>query len=128
MSINEKLRKFAERHRICVVDTNKRAHKYHKVNIQYFKDPADYNHVYENIVYDSEPLYTVEIAESELEKIAEFEDQVFNHMGQHGHYNMFETLMEQKEHEKYLKEKYPAVKKAYEQYSMMLKMAQSGEL
>jgi hypothetical protein len=36
--------------------------------------------------------------------------------------------MEQKEREKYLKEKYPAVKKAYEQYSLMLKMAEAGEL
>jgi hypothetical protein len=36
--------------------------------------------------------------------------------------------MEQKEEERYLKDKYPAVKKAYEQYSLMLKLAQSGEL
>jgi hypothetical protein len=33
-----------------------------------------------------------------------------------------------KEREKYLKNKYPAVKKAYEQYSLMLKLAESGEL
>jgi hypothetical protein len=49
-------------------------------------------------------------------------------MAKKGHYRMFETLMEQKEHEKYLKDKYPAVKKAYEQYSLMLKLAESGEL
>ena len=36
--------------------------------------------------------------------------------------------MEQKEREKYLRDKYPAVRKAYEQYSLMLKMAESGEL
>ena len=41
---------------------------------------------------------------------------------------MFEVVMEQKEREKYLKNKYPAVKKAYEQYSLMLKLAESGEL
>jgi len=45
-----------------------------------------------------------------------------------GHYRMFETLMEQKQQEKYLKNKYPAVKKAYEHYSLMLKLAESGEL
>jgi hypothetical protein len=73
-------------------------------------------------------LYTVEIAESELTRIADFESEVFNNMKQQGHYRMFEVVMEQKEREKYLKNKYPAVKKAYEQYSLMLKLAESGEL
>jgi hypothetical protein len=36
--------------------------------------------------------------------------------------------MKQKEEERYLRDKYPAVKKAYEQYSLMLNMAKSGEL
>jgi hypothetical protein len=88
----------------------------------------DFNRVYEDIVMDSEPLYTVEIAESELERIANFESEVFNNMKQQGHYRMFETLIEQKEHERALRDKYPAVKKAYEQYSLMLKLAESGEL
>ena len=73
-------------------------------------------------------MYTVEIAESELERIADFESEVFNNMKKQGHYRMFEVIMEQKEEERYLKDKYPAVKKAYEQYSLMLKLAQSGEL
>jgi hypothetical protein len=125
---NDVLNKFCEQHRIRILDTNKRAHKYHKINVKYFRDPADFNRIYEDVVVDSEPLYTVEISESELERLAEFEDQVFNNMKQHGHHNMFEVLMEQKEHEKYLKEKYPAVKKAYEHYSLILKLAESGEL
>ena len=88
----------------------------------------DFNRVYEHIVTDSEPLYTVEIAESELERIADFESEVFNNMKKQGHYRMFEMIMEQKEQEKYLSNKYPAVKKAYEHYSLMLKLAESGEL
>jgi hypothetical protein len=88
----------------------------------------DFNRVYEDVIYDSEPLYTVEIAESELERIADFESEVFNNMKKQGHYRMFETLMEQKERERALRDKYPAVKKAYEQYSLMLKLAESGEL
>ena len=122
------LREFCEKHRIRVIDTNKRAHRYQRINIQYFRDPMDFNMINQDVVYDSEPLYTVEIAESELARIAEFESEVFNNMAKKGHYRMFETLMEQKEHEKYLKDKYPAVKKAYEQYSLMLKLAESGEL
>jgi hypothetical protein len=95
----------------------------------YFRDPMDFNKVsLVDVVNDTEPLYTVEIAQSELERIADFEAQVFNNMRKQGHYHMFEMLMEQKEEEKYLKDKYPAVRKAYEQYSLMLKLAQSGEL
>jgi hypothetical protein len=124
----ETVKQFCHHHRIRVLDTNKRASRYHKVNINYFKDPMDFNRVYEHIVTDSEPLYTVEIAESELERIANFESEVFNNMKKQGHYRMFETLMEQKERERYLRDKYPAVKKAYEHYSLMLKLAESGEL
>ena len=124
----ENIKSFCQQHQIRVLDTNKRAHRYHKVNLNYFRDPTDFNMVHQTVVNDSEPLYTVEIAESELEKIADFEAQVFNNMKRQGHYQMFEMLMEQKEHEKYLKNKYPAVKKAYEQYSLILKLAESGEL
>ena len=128
MEINKNIKKFCEQHQIRVLDTNKRASKYHKININFFKDPMDFNRVYEDIVIDSEPLYTVEIAESELARIADFESEVFNHMKKQGHYRMFEMIMEQKEQEQYLKNKYPAVKKAYEQYSLMLKMGEMGEL
>jgi hypothetical protein len=76
-----------------VLDTNKRASKVHKVNVNYFKDPTDFNKVYEHIAYDTEPLWTVEITESELERIADFEAEVFNNMKQRGHYRMFETLI-----------------------------------
>ena len=124
----DNIEEFCRHHGIRVLDTNKRASRYHKVNVNYFKDPTDFNRVYEDIVIDSEPLYTVEIAESELERIADFESEVFNHMKKQGHYRMFEMIMEQKEQEQYLKNKYPAVKKAYEQYSLMLKMGEMGEL
>ena len=126
--ITENIKQFCQHHGINVLDTNKRASRYHKVNVKYFEDPMDFNRIYEDIIVDSEPLYTVEIAQSELERIADFESEVFNNMKKQGHYRMFEVLMEQKEEEKYLKEKYPAVRKAYEQYSLMLKLAQSGEL
>jgi hypothetical protein len=125
---DESIKNFCNQHSIRVVDTNKRASRYHKININYFKDPMDFNRVYEDIVVDSEPLYTVEIAYSELERIADFEAKVFNNMKEHGHYRLFETLMEQKEQEKYLKNKYASVKKAYEHYSLMLKLAEAGEL
>ena len=51
-------------------------------------------------------------------------------MKTHGnnHYMMFEMIMEQKQVERRLREKYPSVKKAYEHYSLILKLAESGEL
>jgi hypothetical protein len=122
------IKEFCNKHSIRVLDTNKRASRYHKINLNYFNDPMDYNKVFQDIVHESEPLYTVEIAESELERIADFENQVFNNIKEHGHYKMFEVMAEQKEQEKYLKNKYSAVKKAYEHYSLMLKLAESGEL
>ena len=125
----ENIKQFCEQHQIRVLDTNKRAHRYHRINMQYFRDPMDFNKVsLVDVVNDTEPLYTVEIAQSELEKLADFESEVFNNMKKHGHYRMFEMIMEQKEQEKYLSNKYPAVKKAYEHYSLMLKLAESGEL
>ena len=125
----ENIKQFCEQHQIRVLDRNKRAHRYQRINMQYFRDPMDFNKVsLVDIVNDSEPLYTVEIAESELERIADFEAQVFNNMKKQGHYHMFEMLMEQKEQEKYLTNRYPAVKKAHEHYSLMLKLAESGEL
>jgi hypothetical protein len=126
--MSDNLKEFCHHHSIRIIDTNKRASRYHKVNMNFFKDPTDFNRVYEHIVIDSEPLYTVEIAESELARIADFESEVFNNMKQYGHYRMFETLMEQKERERALRDKYPAVRKAYEHFSLMLKLAESGEL
>lgn len=129
MNPSKEARDFLSRHNVRVLDTNKRAVKSYGVNVNYFTSPYDYNKIEKTLVgYETEPLYTVEISESELERVAKFEDQVFNNMAQKGHFNLFETLMEQKEKEQFLKEKYPAVKKAYEQYSLMLKMAETGEM
>lgn len=129
ISNDNNIREFCEHHCIRVLDTNKRAHRYRRINMSYFRDPTDFNKVsLVDIVNESEPLYTVEIAESELERIADFESEVFNNMRKQGHYQMFEMLMEQKERERALRDKYPAVRKAYEHFSLILKLAESGEL
>ena len=120
---------WCQRHGIHVLDDNKRAYRWTKKNIKFFQDSSDYNLVYENQPQmETEPLYTIEIALSELERIAEFEQQVFNNLKQTGHYNMFEKIMKQKHQEKHLRTKYAAVQKAYEHYSLLLKLAESGEL
>jgi DNA repair ATPase RecN len=128
-SQNDVLRDYAYKHGIRVIDTNKRAYRHTKQATQMFRFDDDYNKfLSEHITFETETLYTVEISESEFQRLAEFEKQVFNNMAEKGHFNLFETLMEQKERESRLRNNYPAVKKAYEQYSLMLKLAQSGEL
>jgi hypothetical protein len=125
--MNDNLKEFCKNHKIYIIDTNKKAYKTTKVNVNYFKNFIDYDTIH-NIAMVTEPLYTIEIAESELERISDLETQVLNHMRQHGHYYMFEQLMEQKQKEKYLQDKYPAVKKAYDHYKLLLKLSESGEL
>lgn len=121
--------KFLERHAIRVLDTNKRAAKATRTNIDCFSFKEDYNMFKrDHFTYEVEPLYTVEISESELESLAQFEDRVFNNMAEKGHYNLFETLMEQKEQEQRLRKTFPAVQKAYEQYSLMLNLAKTGDM
>jgi len=122
--------KFLKYHDMQVIDDNKRAYKHTRMNVKYFNNFADYNELTatDAIRYDTEKLLTVEITEGELQRIADFEAEVFNNLKEHGHYRMFEHMTQLKEREKYLKNKYPAVKKAYEHYSLMLKLAESGEL
>ena len=124
------MNEFCQRHKINVVDTNKRYATYTALRPQYFNNPDDYNSINTEIINSTEPLYTITIPLSELERIKEFEEQVFNNMKQYGshHYQMFEVMMEQKHREKRLRDKFPAVKKAYEQYSLMLKMGEMGDL
>lgn len=126
---NKAVTEFTKRHSVRVIDNTKRAHKHTRSNVQLFQFADDYNKfISDHLTFETEVLLTVEIAESELERIATFEEQVFNNLSNTGHYNLFETLMEQKEQEQRLRDQFPAVKKAYEQYSLMLKMAGSGEI
>lgn len=119
---------FLKKHGIKIIDDQKRAYKFNKINTQYFRSETDYNEIIRQPAFDTEILYTVEIAESELNKIAKFEMEVMNHLQERDHYNLFEELMEQKQKEQYFRNQYPAVKKAYENYSLMLKLAESGNL
>lgn len=128
MNQEKVLKEFCELHAIMILDTNKRAHRFSKMNLKYFQNSLDFNVINDTVSYETEPLYTIEISKSELEKIANFESQVFRHMKAKGHYDLFHMIMQQKEEEKRLANQYPAVKKAYEQYSLMLKMATAGEL
>ncbi len=123
--------KFLEYHSIRVLDTHKRACRKNRLNYDLFQHPDNFNVVdtiNPSVRFETEPLYTVEISESELERIARFEQTVFNNLEENGHYNLFELLMQQKEEERNLINSFPAVKKAYEHYSLMLNLAKNHQL
>ena len=83
------VKKFVAEHNIRVIDSNKRAYKHTRANVVLFDYENDYNKFRnEYQTFDTETLYTVEISESELQRIAEFENQVFNNMKATGHYNL----------------------------------------
>lgn len=110
---------FLKRHDISIVNTEKKFSR-HTPTYNYFSTPLDYNSIHCVSQIETEPLYTIQIPESELKRLQKFEDQVFNNMAQNGHFNLFQVLMEQKENEKRLQAMFPAVKLAYENYSLVL--------
>lgn len=122
---------FYQRHNMRVIDTNKRFQRYQPLYKHDFFNYTDSKEVIDtfHVNVQTEPLYTVEIPKSELDKMREFEQEVYNNLEEHGaHYRMFEVIMEQKEQEKFYRERYPAVMKAFEHYSLMLALAKSGDM
>lgn len=127
--MNDNLKLFVTDHRINILNDNKRAPMYTRMNTSFFQCSDDYNIMHQSMIRnETERVYTVEITESEFNRIAEFESEVFNNMKSQGHYRLFENLMEQKERERSLRNRYQAVKKAYEHYSLMLTLAESGDM
>ena len=113
------MREFLERHNITILDTQKRWSWSCPIYTNFTK-PNDASLLHEMRHHHEEPLYTIQIPESQLKNMQEFEDHVFNNMKEHKHFNMFQAIMEQREEEKRLRENFPSLQKAYENYSMLL--------
>jgi hypothetical protein len=123
-------KEFYQRHNMRVIDTNKRFQRYkpwHKSDFFNYKDSKEIVDTF-HVDVQTESLYTVEIPKNDLDKMREFEQEVYNNLYCGAHYRMFEVIMEQKEQEKFYREKYSAVKKAFEHYSLMLALAKSGDI
>jgi hypothetical protein len=73
-----------------------------------------------SVVYDSEPCYTIEIPKSKFEALIDVEGTFYNNIEDSSSRNIFQTWMQQQSEERYLRNKYAAVKLAYENYSAML--------
>ena len=112
-----------------IIDDNKKWATFSPAVSYSFKAP-DFDYSLMKNSYDYEKLLTIEIPERNLDAIEAFEEQVFNNIRTHGahHYVMFNEMIDQRYEEQYYQKKHPAVKKAYEHYQLMLKMAQMGEI
>ena len=124
--MDKDLEHFCRRHNIKLLNANKRFARYRPM-YNYFTEPDDFNVISSKAIMDTEPLYTVEIPESDIKRIQEFEDQVFGNMKEQGHYGLFQNLMEMKEEEARIRRENPAVQKAYENYSLLLNLCKGGK-
>jgi hypothetical protein len=115
------LEKFCKDYEVRVLNDSGRYARYRPP--VFFTDPERADIIRNDIVdYQTEKLYTLQIPESRLRTLIEMEKKFFNHRLD-GVRDMFETLMDKEREESYLRNSNEAVKKAYEQYSIMLNLA-----
>ena len=118
MSREEKVKSFCDKYFVSIIDKSRRFLR-HRPS-EYFSYAHD-KELYQNpLEVESEPLLTVTIPLSKLEAIAEIEGLFFNNIEDVYSRRIFETWMDSQAEEKHLRQKYPTVQAAYEQYSMTL--------
>lgn len=117
-----KLEKFCENYEVKVVNDNGRYARYRPPS--FFCNPERADLVRNDLEeFRTEKLYTVQIPESRLQTLVELENRFYNHRNSEGMRNMFEVLMEKEREELHLRNSNEAIKKAYEQYSILLNLA-----
>jgi hypothetical protein len=119
---DNKLKDFCRNYEVNVLNDSKRRARYHPP--QFFTDPERADIITRNMTYETEYVYTVEIPEGRFRALVELEQRFFK--WQHhsrGEVDMFQTLMDKEREEAHYRHTSPAVKKAYEQYSIMLNLA-----
>ena len=120
---DNKLQHFCETYEIKVLNDQKRRARFHPP--QFFTDPASADIIRKDIVeYEHERVYTVEIPEGRLRALVELEQRFFKWREHNrSEVDLFQTLMDKEREELYYRNSNEAVKKAYEQYSLMLNLA-----
>jgi hypothetical protein len=120
--MDEQLKKFCKNYEVKVVNDTQRYARYRPPS--FFTDPARADIIRNDLVdMQTETLYTVQIPESRLKALVELESRFYNHRNSDGMRDMFETLMDKEREEAFYRNSNEAVKKAYEQYSLMLNLA-----
>ena len=121
--MSKELDQFCENYEVRVLNDSKRRARYHPP--KFFTDPSRADLIRNDIVeYETEKVYTVEIPEGRLRALIEMEQRFFKwQRHSKGEVDMFETLMNKEREEAHYRHTNEAVKKAYEQYSLMLNLA-----
>ena len=120
--MDEQLKKFCKNYEVKVVNDTQRYARYRAPS--YFTDPKRADIIRNDLVdMQTETLFTVQIPESRLKALIELESRFYNHRNSDGMRDMFETLMDKDREEAFYRNSNEAVKKAYEQYSMLLNLA-----
>jgi len=119
----DELNQFCENYEVRVLNDSKRRARYHPV--RFFTDPMRADIIQKDTVaYETEKVYTVEIPEGRLRTLVELEQRFFKWQKHtKGEVDMFEILMDKEREEAHYRYTNEAVKKAYEQYSLMLNLA-----
>ena len=121
--MSKELDQFCNNYEVRILNDQKRRARYHPP--QFFTDPerADV-FVRDPMHYETEQVYTVEIPEGRFRALVEMEQRFFKWQRHNqGEVDMFQTLMDKEREEAHYRHTNQAVKKAYEQYSMLLNLA-----
>lgn len=121
--MSKELDQFCENYEVRVLNDSKRRARYHPP--KFFTDPSRADLIRNDIIeYETEKVYTVEIPEGRFRTLVELEQRFFKWQAHNkGEIDMFEMLMDKEREEAHYRYTNEAVKKAYEQYSLMLNLA-----
>ena len=119
--MDEKLKKFCENYEVKIVNDQKRYARYRRP--QFFTEPLNASIIQDSMDMQTEKLLTVDIPESRLNTLVEMENRFMNFRNSDHSRDMFELLMDKEREEAHYRHTNAAVKKAYEQYSIMLNLA-----
>lgn len=121
--MTDELHMFCENYEIRILNDQKKRAKYHPP--KFFTDPERADIIRTDIVeYETERVYTLEIPEGRLRALVELEQRFFKfHRHNQGQIDMFQTLMDKEREESYYRNTNEAIRKAYEQYSILLNLA-----
>ena len=118
----KELDQFCKNYEVKVVNDAQRYARYRPPT--FFTNPERADIIRNDIIeYQTEKLYTLQIPESRLQTLIEMEKRFYNWRSGDAPRDMFETLMDKEREEAHFRHTNEAVKKAYEQYSLMLNLA-----
>ncbi len=121
--MTDELNDFCKNYEVRVLNDQKRRARYHPP--RFFTDPERADIIRNDIVeFEHEKVITMEIPEGRLRALIEMERRFYKwQRHSKSEVDMFETLMNKEREEAFYRNSNPAVKKAYEQYSIMLNLA-----